>query len=70
MRCLPVGPKCDECDLSTNGLCPSAQTGKKKVSRARTVKVEVKETPGEAAVTIEISKKDESVVAFKPEPDA
>ncbi|KAJ7596644.1 DNA glycosylase [Mycena floridula] len=27
MLCLPVGPRCDECTLSSNGLCPSAQKG-------------------------------------------
>jgi len=25
MICLPVGPRCDLCDLSAQGLCPSAQ---------------------------------------------
>ncbi|KAL0956657.1 hypothetical protein HGRIS_002789 [Hohenbuehelia grisea] len=29
MVCLPVGPRCGECDLSESGLCPSAQKGKK-----------------------------------------
>ena len=24
--CLPVGPRCDACDLSTKGLCPSARS--------------------------------------------
>jgi endonuclease III len=24
--CLPVGPKCDSCTLSSGGLCPSAST--------------------------------------------
>jgi len=23
--CLPVSPRCDHCDLSTKGLCPSAK---------------------------------------------
>ncbi|KAI6150230.1 hypothetical protein EDD17DRAFT_1638768 [Pisolithus thermaeus] len=26
--CLPVGPKCDSCTLSSARLCPSAQTKK------------------------------------------
>ena len=29
MICLPVGPRCDMCDLSSKGLCPSARTVKK-----------------------------------------
>jgi endonuclease III len=28
MICLPVGPRCDSCDLSSTGLCPSAKKGK------------------------------------------
>ena len=28
MICLPVGPRCDSCDLSSAGLCPSAKKGK------------------------------------------
>lgn len=39
MRCLPVGPKCDECDLSVKGLCPSAQ--KPKAKRSPIAKAEV-----------------------------
>ncbi|KAL4075309.1 DNA glycosylase [Scleroderma yunnanense] len=35
--CLPVGPKCDSCTLSSAGLCPSAQI--KKSSRPRSRKV-------------------------------
>ena len=31
MVCLPVGPRCNSCDLS-NGLCPSANKG---VSKAK-----------------------------------
>ena len=27
MICLPVGPRCDSCDLSKAGLCPSAKRG-------------------------------------------
>ncbi|KAL5528872.1 hypothetical protein ACEPAG_4846 [Sanghuangporus baumii] len=31
--CLPVGPRCDECTLSTSRLCPSAQNVKNSKSR-------------------------------------
>jgi endonuclease-3 len=30
MICLPVGPRCDSCDLSSAGLCPSAKKGSSK----------------------------------------
>ncbi|KAF9460882.1 DNA glycosylase [Collybia nuda] len=33
VMCLPVGPRCDLCDLSANGLCPSAQKVTKTKSR-------------------------------------
>ncbi|TFK66771.1 DNA glycosylase [Pluteus cervinus] len=36
MICLPVGPKCGECDLSSRGLCPSANLDKEKKSKSRT----------------------------------
>ncbi|EMD34305.1 hypothetical protein CERSUDRAFT_117182 [Gelatoporia subvermispora B] len=36
--CLPVGPRCDECDLS-QGLCPSARKVVRKVTK-KTVKAE------------------------------
>lgn len=45
--CLPVNPRCNECVLSTKGLCPSARvvTQKKKAGttagRKRKVEVEV-----------------------------
>jgi len=32
--CLPVGPKCGECTLSTSGFCPSARSTKTKKSKA------------------------------------
>ncbi|KAG6888911.1 hypothetical protein C0992_007098 [Termitomyces sp. T32_za158] len=33
--CVPVGPRCDLCELSTKGLCPSAQkTSKSKTRKA------------------------------------
>jgi len=43
--CLPVGPRCDVCDLNTKGLCPSAQ----KVVNAKNRKTIVFSTPGEDA---------------------
>ncbi|KIJ63357.1 hypothetical protein HYDPIDRAFT_134499 [Hydnomerulius pinastri MD-312] len=45
MVCLPVGPKCNDCTLSTADLCPSAQKGKTSTStvRKRTSAVQVKE---------------------------
>ena len=38
--CLPVGPKCDTCTLSTQNLCPSAAVSKSKVRKTTTVKPE------------------------------
>ena len=43
MVCLPVGPRCNSCDLS-NGLCPSANKG---VSKA---KLKGKKIAGKATV--------------------
>jgi len=43
--CLPVGPRCDVCDLNTKGLCPSAQ----KVVNAKNRRTIVFSTPGEDA---------------------
>jgi endonuclease III len=41
--CLPVGRKCGECDLATQGLCPSAEvrkaSPKKKVKKEIEIKV-------------------------------
>ncbi|KIK96678.1 hypothetical protein PAXRUDRAFT_825699 [Paxillus rubicundulus Ve08.2h10] len=53
--CLPVGPKCSECTLSSVGLCPSAQNGKtsKSAIRRRTPIVGIKEDSG-PKVEIEI----------------
>ncbi|KAH9069418.1 DNA glycosylase [Lactarius deliciosus] len=39
--CLPIGPKCNMCTLSTQNLCPSAQTvAKSKVRKSTAVKPE------------------------------
>jgi endonuclease III len=43
--CLPVGPRCDLCDLNTKDLCPSAQ----KVVNAKNRKTIVFSTPEEDA---------------------
>ena len=43
--CLPVGRRCEECTLSTRGLCPGAVVNKSKTVRA--VKKEVLELEGE-----------------------
>ncbi|KAH7928163.1 DNA glycosylase [Leucogyrophana mollusca] len=42
MICLPVGPRCNSCQLSTAGLCPSAQ----KTSGRKTQKILVNEYAG------------------------
>ncbi|PFH53574.1 hypothetical protein AMATHDRAFT_137126 [Amanita thiersii Skay4041] len=39
--CLPVSPRCDSCDLSAKGLCPSAKKGKGKSSASGSPKLEV-----------------------------
>lgn len=36
MICLPVNPKCDVCDLSACGLCPSARRVLGKVKKSTT----------------------------------
>jgi len=43
MVCLPVGPRCDSCDLNAAGLCPSAKKGG---SSPRKRKAIVKGSPG------------------------
>lgn len=34
MVCLPIGPRCDTCVLSSKGLCPSARAGPKRKAAA------------------------------------
>jgi endonuclease-3 len=56
VRCLPVNPKCDECVLSSKGLCPSARASpsKKKTAvggKKRKVEVEVEEPSEPGLVT-------------------
>ncbi|XP_006458690.1 hypothetical protein AGABI2DRAFT_63644 [Agaricus bisporus var. bisporus H97] len=48
--CLPVGPRCDMCNLSTNGLCPSAQ----KVVKSSKRKVVVLDSPAKVKVELEV----------------
>ncbi|KAF5349592.1 hypothetical protein D9756_008927 [Leucocoprinus leucothites] len=48
--CLPVGPRCDMCDLSPRGLCPSAQ----KVTKATKRKAVVLADGSPAKVKIEL----------------
>ncbi|KAF8872669.1 DNA glycosylase [Gymnopilus junonius] len=54
--CLPVGPRCDLCDLSKKGLCPSAQKVTSKNRKAvvfTRVQEESKESPAKVEVTLE-----------------
>lgn len=51
--CLPVGPRCDLCDLSSNGLCPSARKGGK--SKRHKALVPTEELSGQ---TIEVEGND------------
>jgi endonuclease-3 len=47
--CLPVGRKCEECDLATERLCPSAQVSKKSPVKKRVMaEVELKVEDGDA----------------------
>ncbi|ESK85193.1 dna-(apurinic or apyrimidinic site) lyase [Moniliophthora roreri MCA 2997] len=70
--CLPVRPRCDQCVLSTDGLCPSAQLPKTK--KAKKVKTEVKtEDDGGPKITIsleeqyEVMKEEEEPMKLKEE---
>ncbi|KAF6764844.1 DNA-lyase [Ephemerocybe angulata] len=75
--CTPVNPKCGECVLSTNGLCPSARVvsekdGKKKVttvagSRKRKVKIELEgdDGTGETRIKLEEALKDETLIKME-----
>ena len=63
--CLPVGPKCDMCTLSTQNLCPSAVISKSKVRKTTTVK------PESAGPKIEIAIEETAVaLAFQKEEPA
>ena len=57
--CLPVGRKCEECDLAAEKLCPSAQISKKSPVRKKAkAEVDIKIENGEA----EVVKVDEMIV--------
>ena len=57
--CLPVGRKCEECDLGAEKLCPSAQRSKKSpVKKKVKAEVDIKVENGEA----EVIKVDQMVV--------
>lgn len=57
MVCLPIGRRCDQCDLATQGLCPSAV-----VPSAKTIKSRVKRE-------IVLQNDDEEYVDVKEEPE-
>ncbi|KAK1215677.1 alpha,alpha-trehalase nth1 [Marasmius sp. AFHP31] len=38
--CVPIGPRCDQCVLSQDKLCPSAQVPKARKTKTRKIKVE------------------------------
>ncbi|KAF9531736.1 DNA glycosylase [Crepidotus variabilis] len=63
--CVPVRPKCDECQLSIKGLCPSARKvakGSKAKSRKTTTKIEMVYenaiVEDEAAIKVEVEAQD------------
>ncbi|KAF9557740.1 DNA glycosylase [Agrocybe pediades] len=50
--CVPVSPRCDVCELSVKGLCPSARVVNSKKRKA-IVFTEVKESPPKIEITME-----------------
>ena len=63
MVCLPVGPRCDSCGLSTAGLCPSAKMSGDSKKR----KAIVKGSPGpEVEIAPEVKDPDGSHFTPKP----
>ncbi|KAL0563726.1 alpha,alpha-trehalase nth1 [Marasmius crinis-equi] len=56
MVCLPVRPRCDQCVLSKDKLCPSAQTPKAKKTKVKSevVKTEVVNHAGLPKIEIEL----------------
>ncbi|THV06921.1 DNA glycosylase [Dendrothele bispora CBS 962.96] len=79
--CTPVGPKCDQCTLSSEDLCPSAQIVKPKTikSRSKLTKTtrgkiltqgEVDEEHADAKPKIEIAFEEEEVKSRVVEPVA
>ncbi|KAF8875699.1 DNA glycosylase [Infundibulicybe gibba] len=77
VMCLPMGPRCDECDVRAAGLCPSARTGssakgtkkRKPLWPAKEVKEEVKEELQEGASPRVEVKLELEVCEQKPEID-
>ncbi|KAJ3556462.1 hypothetical protein NM688_g2013 [Phlebia brevispora] len=64
--CAPVGPRCDQCELS-NGLCPSAKKAPKKTQRrAKTVI----STAGGPQIEIAVEKTTTTESVTSPSPDA
>ncbi|KAG6808729.1 hypothetical protein H0H92_003091 [Tricholoma furcatifolium] len=72
--CLPVGPRCDVCELSTKGLCPSAQKASKSKSRkAITLAPALSVSEALPKVEIEIKTEEEKAILYTisdpPSPD-
>ncbi|KAG5337609.1 hypothetical protein C0989_009169 [Termitomyces sp. Mn162] len=65
--CTPVGPRCDLCELSTKGLCPSVQkTSKSKTRKAVTLASEASTSVSGSLpkVEIEIKAEEENIVLY------
>ncbi|KAG6835643.1 hypothetical protein H0H93_016250 [Arthromyces matolae] len=67
--CVPVGPRCDLCDLSTKGLCPSAQKASKSKSLKARKAVAFKAEPSSPfspspKIEIEIEAKQENTALY------
>jgi endonuclease III len=60
--CLPVGPRCDTCDLSSTGLCPSARKGAKSKHR-RTVLSTAESSEAKIEIVLESSEQSESTAS-------
>jgi endonuclease-3 len=58
--CLPVGRKCGECVLATEGLCPSAVVKKEVVKKVKKVKGGEGEVKSEVEALVKEEKADES----------
>ncbi|KAG7086375.1 hypothetical protein E1B28_002335 [Marasmius oreades] len=68
MICLPVGPRCEQCTLSKDKLCPSAQTPKVRKTKSAKTEITAKiESAGRPKVEIELEY--EGLWRFKEEDD-
>ncbi|KAI0296854.1 DNA glycosylase [Russula brevipes] len=76
--CLPVGPRCDLCTLSTRNICPSAQAtvAKSRTKRTAGPKIEIAIEEQASTPTLDLPPKDEpaspplsAVSSLTPEPD-